>query len=137
MDEHLVRNSGRQGARRSKPISTAQAVHAMLEGDALKVTRKLIDAAIAGETGAARIILDRVAPARKEATFVVELPPFETPQDAPAVIAALLAKVADGQLAPAEARSIAALLEAFRRQSELADIEARLSRLEKIDGKTR
>jgi len=113
------------------------AVERLLEADAENIAAVAVQFAKAGDTTLIKALLDRIAPARKEATFVVELPPLETPQDAPAVIAALLAKVADGQLAPAEAQSIAALLEAFRRQSELADIEARLSRLEEIDGKTR
>lgn len=113
------------------------AVERLLEADAENIAAVAVQFAKAGDTTLIKALLDRIAPARKEATFVVELPPLETPQDAPAVIAALLAKVAAGQLAPGEAQSIAGLLEAFRRQSEFADIEARLSRLEEIDVKTR
>ena len=113
------------------------AVERLLEADAVNIAAVALQYAKAGDTTLIKAVLDRVAPARKEARIAIGLPPLETPQDAPAVIAALLAKVADGQIAPGEAQSIVGLLEAFRRQSELADIEARLSRLEEIDGKTR
>jgi hypothetical protein len=57
-------------------------------------------------------------------------PPLKSPADAPGVIAALLGRVSAGEIAPSEAQAIANLLEAYRRQSELADIEARLRALE-------
>lgn len=118
--------------------ATTLAVETLLAGDAERLTRKAIELAINGDTTALRLCLERIAPVRKEAPIIVEgLPPITSPQDAPRIVAALVEKVAAGQLAPGEAQSIATLLESYRRQSELADIEARLSRLEEIDVKTR
>jgi hypothetical protein len=82
-----------------------------------------------------RALLDRLAPPRKERPLTVDLPRLQSPQDAPGVIASLLEKVANGELAPGEAHGVAGLLEQYRRQSELADIEARLKALEEANAK--
>jgi serine/threonine protein kinase len=77
-----------------------------------------------------RALLDRLAPPRKERPVTVDLPPLTNPTDAPRIAAALLEHAASGELTPTEAQSLAALLEAFRKQTELASFEERLAALE-------
>ncbi len=65
----------------------------------------------------------------------MEHPPLQSPTDGPAFAARPIEVVAAGEIATGEAQSIAGLLEACRRQRELADIEARLNALEDAQGK--
>jgi hypothetical protein len=105
-------------------------VEQLIENEAEALTQAALTLAKAGDGALLKALLDRLAPARKERPVVVDLPPLTTPSDAPAIAAALLAKAAAGELAPGEAQSLAALLESYRRQSELADLESRIAALE-------
>ena len=135
MAEHSGRNTSRRGARNAKPISTAQAVQAMLEREAVRITQRLIDGAIAGEIQAARMILDRVAPAPKDRAVPFDMPELKALADAPLIISALLKAVALGDLAPSEAEAVAKLVEFYRRSVETANIEARLKLVEDAHAK--
>lgn len=120
-------NAGRPKGSRNK---TTLLVERMIEGEAEALTTTAITMAKSGDPSLLRAMLDRLAPARKEPTVTIELPLIQSPADAPAVAARLIEAVAAGEIAPGEARSLAALLESYRRQSELAEIEARLRALE-------
>jgi hypothetical protein len=106
------------------------AVEMLLEGEAEALTRKAVSMALAGDTVALRLCLDRIAPPRREALVEIELPKITSPMDLPGVAARLVEATARGEIAPGEARSLATLLESYRKQAELADIEARLRALE-------
>lgn len=106
------------------------AVEKLLEADAENIAKVAVEFAKGGDTTLIKAVLDRIAPPRKEPTITVDLPPIQSPADAPVVAARLIEAVAAGEIAPGEAQSLAALLESYRRQSELADIEARLRALE-------
>jgi len=120
-------NAGRPKGSRNR---VTVAVEKLLEADAENIAKVAVEFAKSGDTTLIKAVLDRVAPPRKEATITVDLPPIQSPADAPAVAARLIEAVAAGEIAPGEAQSLAALLESYRRQSELADIEARLRALE-------
>lgn len=120
-------HAGRPPGARNK---ATLAVEALLDGEAEKLTRVAIDKALAGDTVALRICLDRIAPPRKGRPMVFTLPPVETAADTVKALGALLAAVAGGELSPEEGASVAALLETSRKALELADIEARISALE-------
>jgi hypothetical protein len=106
-------------------------VEALIENKAEALTERALQSALAGDGMLLKALLDRLAPPRKERLVTVDLPRLTSPADAPVIAAALLEKAAAGELAPAEAAGMAGLLESYRRQSELADIEARLQALEK------
>lgn len=105
-------------------------VEKMIEGEAEALTATAIRLAKDGDPSLLRAMLDRLAPARKERTLSISLPPITSPADAPAIAARLIEAAAAGEITPNEAQALASLLEAYRRQSELADIEARLRALE-------
>lgn len=107
-----------------------QLVEALIENKAEALTERALQNALAGDGMLLKALLDRLAPPRKERPVTVDLPRLTSPADAPVIAAALLEKSATGELAPAEAAGLAGLLESYRRQSELADIEARLKALE-------
>jgi hypothetical protein len=106
------------------------AVEALLDGEAEGLTRKAIELALAGDTTALRLCLERILPTRKDRPVQLELPPVEGVQDLTKATAALLEAVAAGELTPAEAGELAKLIEGHRKAIEMADLEARVRRLE-------
>jgi hypothetical protein len=105
-------------------------VEALIEGEAETLTQTALTLAKAGDAALLKTLLDRLAPPRRERPVQVDLPLLQSPQDAPGVAAALLGLAASGELTPSEAQGLAGLLEAYRRQSELAELEARIAALE-------
>lgn len=110
-------------------------VEQMIENQAAELTETAIRLAKAGDASLMRALLDRLAPPRRERPVQVDLPPLASPADAPAIAATLLERAASGELTPTEAQGLAALLEAFRKQTELASFEERLAALEAAHGK--
>ncbi len=120
-----------KGARNRATVLVEQ----MIEGEAEALTETAIRLAKAGDAGLMRALLDRIAPPRRERPVQVDLPPLAGPADTPRIAAALLERAASGELTPTEAQGLAALLEAFRKQTELASFEERLAALEAVHGK--
>jgi hypothetical protein len=102
----------------------------LMQDDAEEVVKAVVDAAKGGDMTAARLVLDRIAPARRDSPVTFELPKIERPADAVAAGAALLAAVADGALTPSEAAEISKLIEGFVKTLEVAEFEERLRALE-------
>jgi len=125
---------GRSGNPAGKAPGTrhrvTQMVEQLFQGEVEDVAKVAVACALAGDPAMIKLIVDRVAPARKEATINIDLPAIRSPADAPGVIASLLEKVAAGELAPGEATAVAGLLEQYRRATELSDLEQRLQALE-------
>lgn len=120
-------NPGRPHGARHK---TTLAIQALLDGEGEALTRKAIDLALAGDTVALRLCLERLAPPRKDAPVRFELPPMEGAEDAAAAMGAILASVATGDLTPSEATSLAGLVDVYRKTLETAELETRLKALE-------
>jgi hypothetical protein len=125
---------GQSGNPAGKPPGTrhrvTQMVEALIENKAEALTERALQNALAGDGMLLKALLDRLAPPRKERPVTVDLPRLTSPADAPAIAAALLERAASGELTPSEAAGLASLLESYRRQSELASLEARQKALE-------
>lgn len=120
-------NPGRPKGSRHK---TTLAIQALLDGEGEALTRKAIDMALAGDTVALRLCLERLAPPRKDAPVRFELPPMEGAENAAAAMGAILTSVASGELTPSEATSLAGLVDVYRKTLETAELETRLKALE-------
>ncbi len=120
-------NPGRPKGSRHK---TTLAIQALLDGEGEALTRKAIDMALAGDSVALRLCLERLAPPRKDAPVRFELPPMQGAASASAAMGAILSSVAAGDLTPAEASSLAGLVDAYRKAFETTELEARLKALE-------
>jgi hypothetical protein len=105
-------------------------MEALLEGEAEKLTRKVLDMALEGDTTAMRLCMDRLMPARKDRHVPFALPKLEIAADAVKASAALVEAVAAGDLTPSEAGELSKLVEGFTRAADLHDIQARLEKLE-------
>ncbi len=102
----------------------------MMQDEAGEVVKAVIKAAKRGDMTAARLVLDRIAPARRDSPVSFALPPIETAADAAAAMASVLAAVANGSVTPSEADQIAKVVGIFIQTLEATAYEARLRALE-------
>ena len=121
---------GNPGRPRGARHKTTQAVLALMEGEGEALGRKAVAMALSGDRNALRLCLDRIAPAPKDAAVNFALPPLSDAQSAAQAMAALVEAVASGDLTPAQATSVAALVDAWRKTHETAELEARIAALE-------
>jgi hypothetical protein len=125
---------GASGNPRGKPQGTRNRAIAALEtlmgNSAEDVALAVIKAAEAGDTAAARLVLERVMPARKDSPIAIELPAVDGAAGLVEAGQAILAAVAAGEITPNEADALMSLIERQRRIVETADLEARLAALE-------
>src|SRR5262249_56794230 len=78
----------------------------LLEDDGEALARKAIDLAKGGDLAALRMCMDRLMPARKHEPVAFELPRLDTAADTVAAAATIVAAVAAGEPAPADAADI-------------------------------
>lgn len=123
-------NSGKPKGARHR---TTLAVEALLAGEAEALTRRAIEAALSGDPTALRLCLERIAPARREPTVQLALPPMREARDLPAALGALVAAVGAGDLTPSEAERIGRLLGETAKALELTELDRRISVLEQRD----
>ena len=107
------------------------AVESLLDGEAEALTRKAIERALEGDSGALRLCLDRILPARKDRAVSLDLPKIEMASDVLKAISSILASVAGGELTPGEAGDVVKIVEAFSKAVAAGDFEARIAALEK------
>jgi hypothetical protein len=91
---------------------------------------KARDMALAGDTVALKLCLERLCPPRKGRPVTLDLPAIETLADASAAVGKVIASTAAGELTPDEAGSVIALIDAKRRVLVDVDLEARVTALE-------
>jgi hypothetical protein len=89
------------------------AVEALLEGEAEKLTRKCIERTLEGDAIALRICMDRIAAPRRDRPTPFVLPTLKEAADARDAFAAVVKAVAEGELTPSEAVTLAALIDQF------------------------
>ena len=106
------------------------AVLDLLEGQAEALTQRAVELALAGDTTALRLCLDRIVPIRKDAPVQFSLPSMTTAHDAAEAAGAVLEAVSAGELTPTEGAVVMGLVEAFRRTLEVTELEARIAALE-------
>lgn len=92
--------------------------------------RRTVDMAKAGDIAAIRICMDRLAPARKTDAIVFELPRLDKAADSVMAAATIVAGVAAGDLAPAEAADLAKVMDIYLRALATSSFEERLAKLE-------
>lgn len=120
-------NPGRpKGARHKVTL----AVEALLNGEAEALTRAAITAALAGDSTALRLCMERIAPAPKDRSIAFTAPEIKTADDVPVALASVFEAVARGDLTPGEGATIAGIVERWRGAYELQELERRLAALE-------
>ena len=105
-------------------------VETMMAGDVEEITQKVISAAKSGDLTAARIVLDRISPPRKDNPITLDLPKLETASDAVQAMGLIMTSVAQGEISPSEAATLTDLVSSFTKTLELSEFEQRLNKLE-------
>ena len=121
---------GNPGKPRGARHKATQAALALIDGEGETLTRKAIDMALAGDTVALRLCLERLAPPRKDSPVTFPLAEMRTAADAAHAAAGVLKAVALGDLTPSEGTHVMALIETYRRTLETTELEARVTALE-------
>jgi hypothetical protein len=98
--------------------------------DAERVAKRVIEAALKGNMVAAKLVLDRAIPPRKDRSVTIDLPPLATAADVLTATAKIIAAVAAGAITPDEGSALAGLVELHRRAIETGDHEQRLASVE-------
>ena len=104
-------------------------IRASLAGDVPEILAGLVTAAKAGDTQAARLILERILPPVKAIEQAVEL---QLPNDGTLIAkaSAVLSAAAAGELAPGQAAQLIAALGTLAKIIEVDELVARITALE-------
>jgi hypothetical protein len=119
----------RVGCRNKTTIAAA----AFLLGESEALTRKAVELALVGDPTALRLCIERVLPQCRERAVKFALPPIENAADIAAAMKAVTAALVGGMITPAEAATIAAVVDTFVRAIETSDFERRLRLVEADD----
>jgi hypothetical protein len=114
------------GARNKKTLAAA----VLLDGEAEALTRRAVEMALAGDTTAMRLCIERILPPCRERSVKFALPPIESAADIAPAMKAVTAALAAGVITPGEAGRIAAVVDSFVRAIETSDFERRLKIVE-------
>ena len=123
--------SGNPGGRRvGCRNKTTIAAAAFLAGEAEALTRRAVELALVGDPTALRLCLERILPPCRDRIVKFVLPPIESAADIAAAMKAVTSALAGGVITPAEAATIAAVVDTFVRAIETSDFERRLQLVE-------
>jgi hypothetical protein len=105
----------------------------LMQADARAIVEAVVTAARNGDMTAARIVLDRIAPARRDSPVRFDLPEIDSVDDIASAMGAVLAAVACGEISPSEGQAISALLGQQREAFEAAELAERLEAMPEDD----
>jgi len=117
--------AGRRFGSRNKATIAAQQ---LLAGEAEALTRKAVEAALAGDPTAMRLCLERILPRERAVKFA--LPPIKSAADIAQTMGAVTAALAEGLITPGEAQAVARVVTIFVQTIETSDFDQRLQILE-------
>ena len=103
----------------------------LMTDDSEAVVLAVVKAAKGGDMTAARLVLDRIAPARRGRPISFALPLIKTTADITEAMRAVLASMASGTLTPDEAMAAASVIEVNRKAIETHELENRVVALER------
>jgi hypothetical protein len=102
----------------------------LLKPHADDLVRKVVQMALAGDTTALRICIDRLIPPVRESAIKLTLPPSTDIPGCLQAQATVLDAVSTGELLPGEGQALSALIENQRRSLETENLEQRLKTIE-------
>ena len=115
-----------QGARNK----TSLAAERLLDGESRALTRVCIDRALAGDSVALRLCMERILPPRKDRHVRLSIPTIADAKDVPRVLSVILESVGNGELTPDEGVRLAQVIEQIRKSIETTELEQRIATLE-------
>ena len=122
-------NSGRPLGAKNR---TTRLVEQLVDGEAEKIARKLIELATGGNVRCLEIALDRLAPKRSGRPIDFRLPAITNLHDVVTALAAITSGVNDGSLTVEEASHLARVLDGYANAITTFDLVARVEALEAV-----
>lgn len=101
----------------------------LFENDLEIVCSQVVQQAKEGNLMAAKIILDRILPARKDRLIHIELPLIKTSDDAVEALRLICHAVGNGEITPLEGESLSKMVEIQTKGLEFHDFEKRLQKI--------
>lgn len=127
---------GQSGNPRGKPKGARNkstlAAEALLEGSLKEVCRRITEEALTGNMLAAKMVLERFLPVRKERTVRIDMPQLKTNEDVLAAIGCIVTAVGCGLISPSEGESLSRTLDMYAKALETHQLESRLQALEAL-----
>ncbi len=125
---------GQSGNPRGKPKGARNkstlAAEKLLEGSLDRICRRIEEEALNGNMQAAKMILDRFLPVRKDRLIKINLPSIDTYEDVFKAIGAIVKAVSLGEISPSEGESLSRTLDMYSKALETHQLEFRLRELE-------
>lgn len=125
---------GQSGNPRGKPKGARNrstlAAEALLEGSLKEVCRRITEEALTGNMLAAKMVLERFLPVRKDRAIRIDMPQIKTNEDVLSAIGCIVTAVGCGEISPDEGESLARTLDMYAKALENHQLEARLQALE-------
>jgi hypothetical protein len=117
-------------APRERETALREPSRTLIDGQGEALGAKAVEKALDGDSPMLRALLSTLV-APRERTVEFELPKIESAADAVKASSAVIAACAAGELSPHEATEIMGLISTHVRTIEVAELEARLTALEK------
>jgi hypothetical protein len=125
---------GRSGNPNGKPKGARNkstlAAEALLEGSLDKICKKVEEEALNGNMQAAKMILERFLPPRKDRCIKIDLPPITTYADVLNAVGFIVNAVGKGKITPSEGELLSRTVESYSKALESYQLEARLKSIE-------
>jgi hypothetical protein len=125
--------AGREPGTRNRATVLAEQ---LFDGASNALAIKAVAMALAGDTQAMKLCIGRIIAPRRHRPVAFTLPPLRTAADLAPAMTAIAAAVGDGALSSGEAWELAQIVDTFIRTVEAGEFEARLQRLEAVNGIT-
>jgi hypothetical protein len=106
----------------------------LFDGASGAPANKAVQMALAGDAAALRLCLGRIIAPRRHRPTSFTLPVPRSAADCDPAIAAIAAAAPEGVISTAEASELSQVVDTFIRALEAGEIEARLGRLESVNG---
>ena len=125
---------GQSGNPKGKPKGARNkstlAAEKLLEGSLDRICQRIEEEALNGNMQAAKMILDRFLPSRKDRVIRIDLPQIKTNEDVLSVIGCIVSAVGNGEISPSEGESLSRTIDMYSEALEAHGLELRLSAIE-------
>jgi hypothetical protein len=107
-------------------------MEALLEEGAEQLINKAMSMALAGDTAAMRLCLERILPVRKDRSVHLDLPPIGSAKEISGAMSTILKAIGEGQITPGEGEMIANILATQTNVFVAEELERRLEKVESL-----
>ena len=125
---------GQSGNPKGKPKGARNkstlAAEKLLEGSLDRICKRIEEEALNGNMLAAKMILDRFLPVRKDRSIKIDFPQINSLEDVLNAIGSIVNAVGSGEISPSEGESLSRTLDMYSKAFETHQLEFRLHEIE-------